>query len=228
MNKNDITSSRAYIFDYGGTLDTGGCHWGKVLWHAWQQAGVPADELLFREAYVYAERSLARNVEIQPDFTFRQTLDAKLRLELDYVGCLEYRERVLDIVYQQTLRHTAHSVAVLRQLAARAPLALVTNFYGNIHAVLDEMGFSGLFRHVVESAVVGVRKPDPRIFSLGVEALCVPAADVVVVGDSIGKDILPARSIGCKTIWLRGEQWTAEPVDETIPDAVIADLQELV
>ena len=39
---------RAYLFDYGGTLDTGGCHWGKVLWYAWQEVGVPVDEERFR------------------------------------------------------------------------------------------------------------------------------------------------------------------------------------
>ena len=218
---------QAYIFDYGGTLDTGGNHWGRVLWHAWQQVGVPVDEARFREAYVHGERTLATQPIVRPDFTFRQTLDAKLRVELAYVGWPDYRQAVLDVVYAATCRHTAHSVEVLRQLAADRPLALVSNFYGNIHTVLEEFGFSGLFRHVTESAVVGVRKPDPRIFLLGVEALGVPPTAVTVVGDSIEKDIVPARTAGCKTVWLRGEQWTDAPVDERIPDRVIADLNEL-
>ena len=46
---------KALIFDYGGTLDTAGCHWGKVLWHAYQRMNVPVSEDAFREAYVYAE-----------------------------------------------------------------------------------------------------------------------------------------------------------------------------
>ena len=33
--------ARGLIFDYGGTLDTKGCHWGKVLWHAYEQSHVP-------------------------------------------------------------------------------------------------------------------------------------------------------------------------------------------
>ena len=41
---------RGYIFDYGGTLDTHGCHWGKVIWHAYQRCGVPVTEAQFREA----------------------------------------------------------------------------------------------------------------------------------------------------------------------------------
>ena len=46
---------KGYIFDYGGTLDTGGNHWGKVIWHAYERVGVPVDEALFREAYVHGE-----------------------------------------------------------------------------------------------------------------------------------------------------------------------------
>ena len=73
---------KGYIFDYGGTLDTGGQHWGKVLWHAYERQQVPVTEARFREAYVYGERTLGKNPIIQPDFTFRQTLETKLRLQL--------------------------------------------------------------------------------------------------------------------------------------------------
>ena len=218
---------RAYLFDYGGTLDTGGCHWGKVLWYAWQEVGVPVDEERFREAYVYAERAMARECIILNDFTFRQTMEVKLRLELGRVGQLDYLPMLLDIVYEQTRQHTAHSREVLQQLAERCPLALVSNFYGNIHTVLREFGFDGLFQQVIESAVVGVRKPDPRIFLMRVEALQMCPDEVIVVGDSIAKDIVPAHQVGCQTIWLRGEQWDDTIVDETLPDRIIKDLSEL-
>ena len=36
-----------YIFDYGGTLDTGGHHWGKVLWHVYEHLHVPVSEEQF-------------------------------------------------------------------------------------------------------------------------------------------------------------------------------------
>ena len=219
--------TRALIFDYGGTLDTGGRHWGRVLWQVWQQAKVPVSESAFRDAYVQAERMLAVQPLIHPDTTFRQTLDTKLHLELRQVGCDDYRPQVLEIVYQQTMQHTAHSRAVLQQLARRCPLVLVSNFYGNLHTVLHEFGFDGLFAHVVESAVVGVRKPDARIFQLGAEALGLQPAEVTVVGDSLAKDIIPARQAGCRTVWLCGQQWTDEPVDASVADHVITDLKEL-
>lgn len=225
--KTNEISTKGYIFDYGGTLDTGGCHWGKVIWHAYQQVGVPVDEAMFRDAYVHGERTLAKNPIIQPDFTFRQTLDAKLRIEMEYLGHCEQHDAVLDRLYADVCRHTAESVRVLKQLKAKYPMVLVSNFYGNIATVLHEFGFDGLFSHIVESAVVGVRKPNPRIFQLGVEALGMNASDVTVVGDSIDKDIRPAHEAGCKTVWIRGEQWTDDPVDESQADLVIDQLAEL-
>ena len=200
------------IFDYGGTLDTGGQHWGQALWHAYERHHVPVAEEQFREAYVYAERTLGRNPIIRPDFTFRQTLEVKLRLQLEYLSNPSYLSVLLDDLYERTKTETAHSRKVLEALKERRlPMVLVSNFYGNMPVVLREFGFDGLFLRVIESAVVGIRKPDPRIFLLGVEALGLRPEEVTVVGDSLDKDIIPAREAGCQTAWLRGEGWNSHP-----------------
>ena len=219
--------SKGYIFDYGGTLDTGGHHWGKVLWHAYQRQQVPVTEEQFREAYVHAERTLGKNPIIKPDFTFRRTLEEKVRIEMDFLGVNQVQQ-VVDDLYERTRQMTAHSREVLMQLKAHYPMVLVSNFYGNIAVVLQEFGFDGIFQSIIESAVVGIRKPDPRIFTLGVEALGLQPGDVTVVGDSIDKDILPARQAGCHTVWFKGEGWTDDPVDERQADRVITDLTQLI
>ena len=80
---------------------------------------------------------------------------------------------------------------------------------------------------MIESAVVGVRKPDPQIFTLGVKALGIKPEEAVVVGDSYDKDIMPAKAAGCRAVWLKGEGWTDETHDESLPDAIISDLGRL-
>ena len=220
-----------YIFDYGGTLDTGGQHWGQVLWHAYERHQVPVTEVQFREAYVYAERTLGRNPVIRPDFTFRQTLETKLRLQQEYlkVENEKYWQTILDDLYERTKTMTAQSREVLLQLKDHGlPMVLVSNFYGNMHTVLHEFGFDGLFHKVIESAVVGIRKPDPRIFLLGVEALGLKPEEVTVVGDSLDKDIIPAHEAGCQTVRFRGEGWTPAPHNGDCPYCEIIDsLDEL-
>lgn len=226
--------TKGYIFDYGGTLDTGGQHWGKVIWHAYERQQVPVTEALYREAYVHAERTLGKNPIIQPNFTFRQTLEKKIEIQMNYLEeCgLKFDTniaaiQVLSDLYDHTVAETRRSRDVLLKLKERYPMVLVSNFYGNISTVLEEFELNHIFSHIIESAVVGVRKPDPRIFTLGVEALGLPASEVVVVGDSMDKDIVPARKAGCQAIWFKGEGWTDDVVDETLASRVIMSLSEL-
>jgi len=82
-------------------------------------------------------------------------------------------------------------------------------------------------RIVQSFAVVGVRKPDPQIFQRAAETLGVSPSDAVVVGDSYTKDILPAHSIGCQTVWIKGEGWTDDEPSDCIADMIIHDLSEL-
>ena len=128
--------------------------------------------------------------------------------------------KTLDLLQEnkQVLEH-------LKQ--AGYPMVLVSNFYGNINQVLKDAGIDGYFKEVIESAVVGVRKPNPAIFALGVCALDLPASQVLVVGDTYGKDIMPAHKLGCHTLWIKGLQWEEKLVDESIPDGIIRKLSEM-
>lgn len=225
---------KGYIFDYGGTLDTGGQHWGKVIWHAYERQQVPVSEAEFRDAYVYAERTLGKNPIIKPDFTFKRTLEEKIRLQMEcFRGMwneecgMRYEQAVVEDLYLRTQAETTKSGEVLLELKKRYPMVLVSNFYGNIATVLKEFGLDGIFDTIIESAVVGVRKPDPKIFSLGVEALGMQPNEVIVVGDSMDKDIVPAKKAGCHAIWFKGEGWTDDPVDEANADKVITSLREI-
>lgn len=128
----------------------------------------------------------------------------------------------------KTLELLQENKQVLEHLKqAGYPMVLVSNFYGNINQVLKDAGIDGYFQDVIESAVVGVRKPNPAIFALGVCALDLPASQVLVVGDTYGKDIIPAHKLGCHTLWIKGLQWEEKKVDESIPDGIIKKLSEM-
>lgn len=228
---------KGIIFDYGGTLDTNSLHWSEVLWEGFEYAAVPVTKAQFREAYVYAERALARHPYIQPEHNFLDLLRIKVDLETqqlvseghlqaDEVLRCQLVEAVAQYCYAYVLRVLEVSRPVVEHLARRFPLVLVSNFYGNIHTILRDFRLE-YFQAVVESAVVGVRKPDPQIFRLGVEALGLPAEEVVVVGDSFSKDIAPARSLGCQTVWMKGIGWGNEETDESLSTWTLNDIASL-
>ncbi len=233
-----------YVFDYGATIDTPGNHWGKTIWHAYERAGVPIFESQFREAYVFAECFLGAHKVIAVTDTFRITLSEKLRLQLEYLTtnghlhpngqtALEYshlHSALLEDLYAMTVRNVTESREVLAELKGRgAKLGLVSNFYGNIEAVLEEFSLRELFSLIVESATEGIRKPDPRLLGLCLERMGAVPDETIVVGDHLAKDILPAQTLGCKTVWIKGEPWSDEHDKESIvtPDNTISYISEL-
>ena len=212
---------QALIFDYGGTLDTDGRHWAHVLWEGYCEAGMPVTNEQFREAYVYGERALAKAPIVQPEDTFRDVLEKKVRQQFAFLQaehiwndvpdvCSEKLNTVVNYCHDYALRHITKAREVLAVLRPKYRMVLVSNFYGNIEAILRDFGLAEYFDAVIESAVVGVRKPDSEIYRLGVKATGCEAKEVTVIGDSYSKDIVPANVIGCRTIWLRGEGWSGE------------------
>jgi putative hydrolase of the HAD superfamily len=55
---------------------------------------------------------------------------------------------------------------------------------------------------VVDSAVVGIEKPDPRIFAFALQVLDVPAERTLYVGDTVRNDVLGARAAGLHPLHL--------------------------
>ena len=226
---------KGIIFDYGGTIDSNGMHWAEVIWRAYQANRVPVEKEIFRNAYVHGERTMGKNPIVQPHHNFLDMLRLKMGLQLDWLRTNGYLSDTTDPALQESLAQWCYAYAkqsierakpILRALANRYPMVLVSNFYGNIETVLSDFGLDGLFQSIVESAVVGVRKPDPAIFQLGVDRLHLPASEIVVVGDSYDKDIVPATHIGCQTIWIKGIPWSPYRGDEHA-DSVIEDFTDI-
>ena len=229
----ETTRIKGLLFDYGGTIDSNGLHWAEVIWQAYEALQVPVSKECFREAYIYGERTLGKNPIVQPHHTFLDMLRLKCNLQIQWLqqeGHLSMEvnpaNEIAEWCYAYAHQAINQARPILRQLAERYPMVLVSNFYGNIESVLHDFELDNLFGSIVESAVVGVRKPNPAIFQMGVDRLCMKPEEVVVIGDSYDKDIVPATQIGCQTVWLKSIGWSPYRGDETA-DAVISDFQEL-
>jgi putative hydrolase of the HAD superfamily len=227
----ELSNVKGIIFDYGGTIDTRGDHWSHVIDAGWHNAGINVDIETFRTCYVHAERELARERYILPGDNFYVLLHKKMRIELQKLAELgainaeaiePKAKEIAEWCYEYARTCVNEASSVIEKLAERFPLQLVSNFYGNVDEVLRDFDIRKYFNGIIESAVVGVRKPDARIFMLGCVALGLKPEDVLVVGDSLKKDILPARSIGCQTAWIKGRGWTADEDAATDPAQIPA------
>lgn len=116
---------------------------------------------------------------------------------------------IAGYAYDYARRCTLDCIPLIEKLSDKYECALVSNFYGNLASVLQDFGLGRCFHTVIDSSVVGVRKPDPAIFQLAIEKMNLKPEDITVIGDSFKKDIEPALSLGCKGIWLKGQSWEA-------------------
>ena len=231
-----MSSIKGIIFDYGGTIDTDGIHWGELIGEEYDKAGIGIGRELYREAYVHGERSLAKSPIIEQTDTFHTLLKKKITLQFEYLSqqdsqlrlTQEQADKIADACYARVNEALALTRGIVQKLAERYPMVLVTNFYGNMPVVLEEFGLTNYFNSIIESSVVGLRKPDPSLFALGVKALGVEADEIVVIGDSYRKDIYPSSTLGCRTVWLKKVCWEEEPIEEGhAPNATIESLAQL-
>lgn len=221
-------SAKGLIFDYGGTIDTNGIHWGEVIWLAYTGFNIPVSREQFRDAYVHVERTLGNQPLILPDYTFRNVLDLKIKLQFETLKLTDVlsAKKIAETCYENTLQTIRHTSEVLNELKNYYPMILVSNFYGNLRTVLDEFRLTEYFREIIESAEVGIRKPDPGIYKLGIDKFGLHSGEVVIIGDSYKNDINPANALGCPSIWLKGKGW--DDKDDTIEHPfIIRDFSEL-
>lgn len=81
-------------------------------------------------------------------------------------------------------------------------LGVISNADGRVPALLRELGLADRFEVILDSHLVGVEKPDPRIFRMALDALGVPAAAAMYVGDFPAVDVAGARAAGLAPVLL--------------------------
>jgi len=110
---------------------------------------------------------------------------------------------VIDVVHSlaphAAIANEAIVDALRRCKQAGWVLVLVTNNVQPLAQRAESAWLFELFDDVVESCVVGLRKPEPKFYELALERAGVDAAEVVML-DDLGINLKPARQLGMHTI----------------------------
>ena len=199
-------SYRAVIFDLGGVVVGSPLH---AIAAYERDTGIPAgsiNRIVVATGPGGAWSRLERG-ELTLD-SFYPAFEA----DCDAHGCRISARTMMGLVAESTLPRPAMLEAIRRIRAAGLLAAAVTNNW-----VTEDEGMGMLrpfFDVYVESAVVGIRKPDPRIFHLACDKLGVTPPEVVFL-DDIGSNLKSARELGMTTI---------KVVD---PDTALAELESV-
>lgn len=225
---------KAILMDFGGTLDTNGIHWAEKFAEIYSDLGVTINKENLREAFIYSERMVTP--EIQTNTGFLETYKRKAKYQLKFLhskNILTYIDKIDDFAslvatkcYAVANANINNAAGILSVLKKEFKIAIVSNYYGNLAYICNEFRIHKYFDVIVDSAIVGVRKPDVRIFQLALKNLCVDAKHSYSVGDSYEKDIVPPKQIGCKTIWLKNKSWSSVQ-DNSSADYIIKNFSDL-
>lgn len=92
---------------------------------------------------------------------------------------------------------------ILEDLHHNYRLGIISNSSStSVIQVLRQKLLFNLFDPIVLSRDVGFRKPDPKIFEYALDLAGVNPVDAIFIGDSFMKDILGAKNVGMRTIWI--------------------------
>jgi len=127
---------------------------------------------------------------------FKATLTDAGLTEAEYAtaGPAIYAEHRIRHLWSVALPGTADGLDALRK--AGWLVACISNADGTVARLLETAGILPHLEFVVDSGVVGVEKPDPRIFEIALERAQVTAAESYYVGDVHPIDVVGARDVG--------------------------------
>lgn len=119
-------------------------------------------------------------------------------------------ERCLEAMYAQSEAYwepMPDARTVLDNLAADYRLGMISNAgdAANVERLIDKGGFRPYLDPILVSASLGIRKPSPRLFEMVLADWDLPPESVVMVGDTLGADVLGAQRAGLHQIWLSGQ-----------------------
>ena len=111
---------------------------------------------------------------------------------LDAAGAALWRQHLRRNIWCRVGAGVEAALGRLR--AAGIRLAVVSNSEGTVEAMLNEAGLGRYLDTVVDSWVVGVAKPDPRIFQIALDRLGADPQSAVMLGDVPAIDMEGARA----------------------------------
>ncbi len=232
------------LFDLGSTLIYFDGDWPGVFMEAQESllahlhsAGLSPDREAFLEDYrarleaYYAERE-SEFVEYTTAYILQETLAAAGYPDVPEAAIRRALEAMYAVsqAYWQPGPDTIPTLEALRTQGYRMGIISNAGDDADVQALVDKARVRPYCDFVISSAAVGIRKPNPRIFRMALDNWGARPEQAVMVGDTLGADILGAQNARIFSIWLT--RWADNPANDahadTIhPEAAIQALAEL-
>jgi putative hydrolase of the HAD superfamily len=209
----------AATFDVGGIIYSDEV-FKKAIYSALENFAGPIDSARFEKVY--------------EDHLKSHSGSLRSKLCIEFFGSLDLKGEIMEFAtarwnFQPSDMYDDAKKTIEELKASDLKIGLVANQPKSAVESLKRDGIFELVDFLGISALVGFEKPDPRIFQLALSELGTIAEETIHIGNRLDTDVIPAKSLGFKTVWiLRGEaNPTPSQEDLKVPDIVAKNLIDL-
>ncbi|MBR6152631.1 MAG: HAD family hydrolase [Lachnospiraceae bacterium] len=120
--------------------------------------------------------------------------------------------------------------SVISGLHRNYKLGIIANQTLGTRERIDHWGIGKYFDVVMASAEAGCAKPDLKIFEMALQKANCDPKDAIMIGDRLDNDIIPAKKLGMKTVWVRQGYAIYQSIDDDSkrPDYIVNNIEELI
>lgn len=235
---------KAVLFDLGNTLIHFDGVWSEIFIKAdkqlvdyLQKMGLGLDQDIFKREFrdrlnTYYEQRESEFIEQTTTFILRTLLSEMGHVDLPD-SSLRPALAQLYAVSQAHWKIVDETIPCLEALRDQGYLlGIVSNASddADVQKLVENVNIRQYFDIVLSSAACGIRKPNPKIFEIALDQLKTEPAQAVMVGDTLGADILGAQNANIFSIWSKRYADTPSNRDHSgtiLPDASISSLSKL-
>ncbi|MBT3239991.1 MAG: HAD family hydrolase [Chloroflexi bacterium] len=239
-----MANYKAVLFDLGNTLLYFNGSWPQVFAQSdlevlnfLKTSGLDIDEMVFLQEFrnrinEYHKRREIEFIEITIAYLLRDLLK-----DLGYPNTSEETIRTaLQKMYQVSQSHwliEKDCLDTLDKLKSRDyKIGIISNASddADVQKLVGDSQIKEYVDFALSSAACGIRKPDPRIFSIALSYWDFTNEEVIMVGDTLNADILGAKNSNIKSVWIKRRANIPNNLDsdeKLMPDETIETLSEL-
>ena len=176
---------KVLFFDVGYTLVIEDAVWEKRCQAQAETQEAKMLGLSARDIYYEIE-----NASISRKPQFRTLLD-----KYNFKEVAPYRTE-LEKLYEE-------APAIIKELCQKYELGIIANQLDGLKERLQAFDLLKYFKYIISSWDVQLMKPDIRIFEYALDKANCNPQEACMIGDRLDNDILPAKALGMKTVWIK-------------------------
>lgn len=198
----------------------------KIKWLFFDIGSTIVDE---SKCYAYRCNEIIAKNDINPEEFYEKVLDfAKTNSFPIKAACSYYDFEIPG--WPKDLEQLYPDVGkALKILSQKYKLGIIANQSAGTQDRIDNWNIGKYFDVVAASAELGFAKPDLRIFTTALEQANCNPQNAVMIGDRLDNDVVPAKKLGMKTVWVRQAFAKYKTVcnDSEKPDFIVNSIGEI-